>query len=111
MQAGVPSMMLNLVRIHRVTSSQYAEDKQYSQTTAITTLWYYFLHFIVLVQPRNFYRATRSYRLVQLTAVSVCLSQVGVLPTTLLTRRVAVYLETHCTIGSNRAYPTSVLDR
>jgi len=27
------------------------------------------------------------------------------------TRRVAVYLETHCNIGSKRAFPTSVLDR
>jgi len=27
------------------------------------------------------------------------------------TRRVAVYLETHCNIGSNTAFPTGVLDR
>jgi len=27
------------------------------------------------------------------------------------TRRVAVYLETHCNIGSKRAFPTGVLDR
>jgi len=28
-----------------------------------------------------------------------------------LTRRVAVYLETHCNIGLMRAFPTGVLDR
>jgi len=29
----------------------------------------------------------------------------------LATRLVAVYLETHCNIGSKRAFPTGVLDR
>jgi len=30
---------------------------------------------------------------------------------TIITRRAAVYLETHCNIGSKRAFPTGVLDR
>jgi len=29
----------------------------------------------------------------------------------IITRLVAVYLETHCNIGSKRAFPTGVLDR
>jgi len=31
--------------------------------------------------------------------------------TTLVTRQVAVYLETHCNISSKRVFPTGVLDR
>jgi len=29
----------------------------------------------------------------------------------IITRRVAVYLETHCNIGSKRAFTTGILDR